>query len=71
MSKLAILGGTPVRETAIPWVSTMDKEEERAVHEVMQSGILSEFLADDDDKFLGGPVVRNLEDAFFKRFKVN
>ncbi len=69
MSKLAILGGTPVRKTAIPWVSTMGKEEERAVHEVMQSGILSEFLADDDDKFLGGPVVRNLEDAFCKRFK--
>lgn len=69
MSELAILGGTPIRKNPIPWTSTMGEEERRAVDAVMRSGILSEFIAGAGDKFLGGPVVKALEDAFCKRFK--
>ena len=69
MSKCAILGGTPVRETPIPWTSTMGEEERIAVDEVMKSGTLSAFLANSGEKFLGGPKVKELENAFCKRFK--
>lgn len=69
MQKLAIFGGNPIREKAIPWVSTMGEEERQAVDAVMRSGILSEFIAGTGEKFLGGPVVKALEDAFCKRFK--
>lgn len=69
MSKLAILGGTPVRKESIPWVSTMGQEESRAVQKVMESGILSEFIGSQGEKFFGGPMVQSLEEAFCKRFK--
>ena len=68
MNELAILGGKPVRKEAIPWTSTMGKEERDAVDKVMDSGILSEFIANSGDKFLGGPKVKELERAFCKRF---
>ncbi|MCR4896119.1 MAG: DegT/DnrJ/EryC1/StrS family aminotransferase [Lachnospiraceae bacterium] len=68
MSKCAILGGTPVRKEAIPWTSTMGPEETAAVVEVMNSGCLSAFLANSGEKFLGGPKVREIEEAFCKRF---
>lgn len=68
MSKCAILGGTPVRSGAIPWVSTMGDEELNAVTEVMNSGILSAFIANSGDKFYGGPRVRELEEQFCQRF---
>ena len=53
MSKCAILGGTPVRKSAIPWTSTMGSEETSAVLDVMKSGCLSAFLANSGEKFLG------------------
>lgn len=68
MSESAILGGTPVRENAIPWTSTMGKEETNAVIDVMNSGCLSAFLANSGEKFNGGPKVREIEEAFCKRF---
>lgn len=68
MSECAILGGTPVREKAIPWTSTMGEEETNAVVEVMHSGILSDFVANSGDKFLGGIKVKEIEQAFCKRF---
>lgn len=68
MSKCAILGGSPVRKTPIPWANTMGEEEKSAVIEVMESGILSSFLANSGDKFLGGSKVKGLEEAFCKRF---
>ena len=68
MSKCAILGGKPVREKAIPWVGTMGKEEIEAVLEVMDTGVLSDFLANSGDKFLGGRKVKELEAAFAERF---
>ncbi|MBO6178683.1 MAG: DegT/DnrJ/EryC1/StrS family aminotransferase [Selenomonadaceae bacterium] len=68
MSKLALLGGSPVRKKAIPWTSTMGEEELSAVTNVMKSGVLSAFLANSGEKFLGGPKVKELEAAFCQRF---
>ena len=68
MSKCAILGGAPVRPAPIPWTSTMDSEELNAVVEVMKSGVLSAFLANSGEKFLGGPRVKELEEQFCQRF---
>ena len=53
---------------AIPWVGTMGKEEKEAVLEVMDTGVLSDFLANSGDKFLGGKKVKELEAAFAERF---
>lgn len=68
MSELALLGGQPVRKQVIPWTSTMDEEESRAVQEVMDSGVLSAFIANSGEYFLGGPKVKELEQAFCRRF---
>ncbi len=68
MSRSAFLGGNPVREKSIPWISTMGKEETDAVVSVMESGTLSAFLAKSGDKFLGGSMVKELERAFCERF---
>ena len=68
MSKLALLGGTPVRRTAIPWTNTMGEEEKTAVMKVMESGNLSAFLARAGDQFLGGPRVKEIEALFAGKF---
>ncbi|HWR45776.1 DegT/DnrJ/EryC1/StrS family aminotransferase [Sporomusa sp.] len=68
MSKLALLGGTPVRDAAIPWTNTMGEEEKAAVIKVMESGNLSAFLGRAGDAFLGGPKVREIEQDFAERF---
>jgi perosamine synthetase len=68
MSNLAFFGGTPVRDQAIPWVSTMGKEETEAVLEVMESGNLSNFFGRAGDGFLGGKKVQELEQAFANKF---
>jgi len=70
MSKLAFLGGNPVREKSIPWMNTMGKEELDAVINVMKSGTLSAFLGKAGNGFLGGPKVLELEEAFAQRFNV-
>ncbi len=68
MSKCAILGGEPVRDNPIPWMSTMGEAERKAVDDVMESGCLSAFLANSGDKFLGGPKVKEIEKDFCDRF---
>lgn len=68
MSECAILGGSPVRKSPIPWTSTMGNEEISAVLDVMKSGCLSAFIANSGEKFYGGPKVKEIEDAFCKRF---
>ena len=70
MSKCAILGGSPIRTAPIPWVSTMGKEEMDAVTGVMESGVLSAFIANSGEKFYGGPKVKEIENSFCKRFHV-
>ena len=68
MEELALLGGKPVRERPIPWVSTMGPEETKAVLEVMESGTLSAFLGKSGEEFLGGPKVREIERNFAGKF---
>ncbi|MFZ3130319.1 MAG: DegT/DnrJ/EryC1/StrS family aminotransferase [Desulfosporosinus sp.] len=68
MVKLAINGGSKVRENLFPAYKTMGHEEEQAVTKVIQSGILSQFLGVWHQDFYGGPQVRALENewaAFF------
>lgn len=69
MSKLAILGGSAVRETSIPWVNTMGQEETDAVLAVMNSGSLSAFYGRAGERFLGGERVLEIEAAFCERFQ--
>ncbi|CQR70445.1 L-glutamine:2-deoxy-scyllo-inosose aminotransferase [Sporomusa ovata DSM 2662] len=68
MSNVALLGGTPVRNIAIPWTNTMGEEEKAAVVKVMESGTLSAFLGRAGDGFLGGPKVKEIEQMFANRF---
>lgn len=67
----ALLGGKPIREAAIPWVSTMGNEEREAVDEVMRTGVLSAYLGKAGDGFLGGPKVKEIEADYVKRFRAN
>ncbi|MCY9692366.1 DegT/DnrJ/EryC1/StrS family aminotransferase [Paenibacillus alginolyticus] len=68
MTDLAIFGGQPIRNEAIPWVNTMGTEETQAVLGVMESGTLSAFYGRAGANFLGGPKVLEIEQAFTARF---
>ncbi|MBK26593.1 MAG: DegT/DnrJ/EryC1/StrS aminotransferase [Halobacteriovorax sp.] len=61
MSKLAILGGTKLREKPFPAYNTIGKEEEEAVLRVLRSGKLSTYLGSWHDDFYGGVEVQSLE----------
>lgn len=69
-SSLALLGGPPVNADPWPVSNTIGKEEKRAVLEVLDSGLLSGFLAVPGDEFLGGPMVRRLEEEWADHFGV-
>jgi dTDP-4-amino-4,6-dideoxygalactose transaminase len=71
MSELALLGGHPVRNKAWPVYNTIGEEEKRAVMAVLDSGVLSDFVAVAGDNFLGGSNVRRLEEAAQDYFHVN
>lgn len=69
--KLALFGGTPVRTAPYPIHDTMiGEEEEREVLDALRSKHLSGFSARPGDRFLGGPKVRALEEAFAEYFGV-
>ena len=61
MSKLAIKGGVPIRTTPFPAYQTIGKEEKDAVIEVIESGVLSDYLGTWSPQFLGGKRVRKFE----------
>jgi len=67
---LAILGGKPVRTTAFPRYVTIGQEEKSAVAEVLDSGVLSDFLGTWSPQFYGGPRVQKLEREWEKYFGV-
>jgi perosamine synthetase len=67
-ARLAIAGGSPVRSQPFPPQNTVGEEERRAVLEVLDSGVLSQFLGEWSDDFLGGPQVKTCEQAFAERF---
>lgn len=62
-SKLAILGGKPVRSKPFPAYPVIGDEEKQAVMEVLDSGHLSSFSASRQG-FLGGQKVQAFESAF-------
>jgi len=65
---LAIHGGTPVRSRPFPPRPGLGEAERRAVEEVMDSGVLSQFIGAWGEDFHGGPRVRSLERAWAQRF---
>ena len=65
---LAIHGGPKIREALFPAHITVDDVEKAKVMEVIDSGILSNYLGAHHENFMGGTHVRACEDAWAKRF---
>ncbi len=61
MTKLALLGGEPVRTKLFPAHNFIGDEEKQKVMEIMDSGVLSRFLGVWHDDFYGGEEVRGFE----------
>src|SRR5262245_24160194 len=70
MSKLAVLGGTPVRSEALRPYRSIGRAEVEAVKRVAETGCLSGFYGSAGPQFLGGPVVQEFEEAWRQRFGV-
>ncbi len=70
MEKLAILGGQKVRTELFPAYKVIGEEEEKAVVEVIRSGVLSKYLGCWADDFYGGPQVQALEKEWAEHFGV-
>jgi len=70
MTKLALLGGTPVIQTPLAAYNSIGQEEVAAVAEVVKSGKLSSFLGAWGDDYMGGPMVKKFEQAWADKFKV-
>lgn len=69
-SQLAINGGTPVRTAKYPVYRTIGDEEKRAVMEVLDSGVLSQFLGSWRPEFFGGQRVQKMEQEWAAYFKI-
>jgi len=70
MSKLALLGGTPVRRKAFPNYDVIGAGEKKAVDRVMKGKVLSRFLGHWHPNFYGGDEVKKLEKEWSKYFGV-
>ena len=70
MSVLALNGGTPVRTAPFPRYNTIGAEEKQAAMEVLDSGVLSQYLGTWSPDFYGGPRVRKLEREWADYFGV-
>jgi len=71
MSQLAIFGGEPVRREPFLRYNTIGEEEKQAVLDVLDSGVLSQFLGAWMPDFYGGPRVQALEFAWAAHFNVS
>lgn len=69
MSKLAILGGDPIRTTDFPNRISMGKEEKEAAMRVLDSDILSGFVGAAGNFFNGGFEVRNFENSWANEYQ--
>lgn len=67
MGKLAISGGKKIREKPFVNYAIVGKEEKKRVNDVLESGILSDFVAKAGENFLGGKQVREFE-ALIKEY---
>lgn len=70
MSRLALLGGDPVRTTPLPVDRGLGRPERDAALRVLDRGVLSQFLGEDHPDFYGGPEVRAAEQEFAAAFGV-
>lgn len=61
MAELALNGGKKVRTELFPAYRVIGEEEEKAVSEVLRSGVLSKYLGCWADDFYGGPQVQEME----------
>ena len=66
--RLALLGGPPVCSEPWPPYNPIGEEEKKAVAEVLESGVLSQFRGTAGADFLGGPNVQALEEAWAGHF---
>jgi len=69
MSKLALLGGTPIRTELFPAYNTIGEDEKAKVMEIMDSGVLSRFLGVWHDDFYGGDEIRAFEREWADSYK--
>jgi dTDP-4-amino-4,6-dideoxygalactose transaminase len=70
MGKLAVNGGTKTIISPFPRYNSIGNEEKLAVQAVLDSGNLSGFFGSWREGFLGGPKVREFEQAWAEHFKV-
>lgn len=70
MSKLALLGGQPLRRKPFPIYRTLGEEEKQAVLAVLDRGVLSQFLGTWSPDFNGGPEIQALEKEWADYFGV-
>src|SRR5207253_11161787 len=59
-AKLAINGGTPARRKPFPAYNNIGDEEKRAVAEVLDTGVVSEFMGTWSEEIFGGARVKQL-----------
>lgn len=71
MEPLALLGGKPVRRKSFPRHRTTGEAEKRIVMDVMDTGILSEFVGSNHPQFFGGVYVKKFERKWADRFHVD
>ncbi len=71
MYELAIKGGTPVIWKKFPPYNSIGIEEINAANRVLESGILSAYVAEKGESFLGGEEVKALEEEVAEFFDVN
>jgi len=69
MSRLALLGGKPVRTKPFPAYRVIGEPEKRAVMSVLDSGVLSRYLGVWHGDFYGGPQVQAFEAEWARRAK--
>lgn len=69
-SKLALLGGKPLIEVDFAFYNPIGREEVEAAKDVIESGVLSQFLGRWHPDFFGGPKVQEFERICEKFFDV-
>lgn len=71
MSKLAIMGGTPVLFETPPPFNTIRADEVTAAAEVVASGMMSGYIATSGEGFDGGPAAQKLERQWEEKFSID
>ncbi|MBN3039640.1 MAG: DegT/DnrJ/EryC1/StrS family aminotransferase [Candidatus Omnitrophica bacterium] len=70
MDKLAVRGGEKIRQKPWNFNAVIGDKEEQSVREVLESGILSGFIAKAGDNFLGGKFLKKFESQVRDYFKI-